>query len=538
MEARLLTRMANALSIVAIGLAASLAACNALRAADWPMVNRDASNSRSSADSSIAPSDVGRLKPVKTLTAAGDVHATPVVAGGAVFYVDGGGRLSAANIKSGEVLWSRSIAEYDGIAGSVVRGSPVLVDGMIIFGDRNGAHVVAADAATGARKWIKQIDQHPAALITGSPIVAGGRLFVGVSALEGAKIIADRNYKSTFRGSMVALDPNDGRILWKTFTMPEGEGWSGGAIISVAAADPQKGLVYFGTDHQYTQPASVLNCLDGVRDDWKASCWPADARFNSLTAVDIETGAPRWTFRGFGADVWKMACGEIPNAAFPFPTTSSGKPAAARYCPAPGDYLNWAFAAGSPQLFTVTVGGKVRDAVAIAQKSGILWLLDADTGDVIWHAQIGPYSEPGGLTWGSAYDGERLYVTLTNLDHVPYMLAAGKDAGKLVSGGVWSALDPATGKMLWQTGDPQNAAAYAAPMVSNGVVYAGSMAATGDQMYALDAGTGEILWRFAAGSSVASHPAIADGKLFWGSGFGQFTGASGNKLFVFTVDGK
>jgi polyvinyl alcohol dehydrogenase (cytochrome) len=209
-----------------------------------------------------------------------------------------------------------------------------------------------------------------------------------------------------------------------------------------------------------------------------------------------------------------------------------------RYCPPASDYLDWAFAGGSPQIFTISIDGRSRDVVAMAQKSGILWLLDADTGEVIWHTLIGPYSEPGGLTWGAAYDGQRLYVTLTNLDHVPYALAAGKDAGKLISGGVWTALDPATGKMLWQTGDPQNAADYAAPLVANGVVYAGSIAPSGDQMYALDAGTGEILWRFAAGGSVASHPALVDGRVYWGSGFGQFTGAPGNKLYVFSVDGK
>ena len=40
------------------------------------------------------------------------------------------------------------------------------------------------------------------------------------------------------------------------------------------------------------------------------------------------------------------------------------------------------------------------------------------------------------------------------------------------------------------------------------------------------------------GGSVASHPALADGRLYWGSGFGQFTGVAGNKLFVFSIDGR
>jgi polyvinyl alcohol dehydrogenase (cytochrome) len=38
-------------------------------------------------------------------------------------------------------------------------------------------------------------------------------------------------------------------------------------------------------------------------------------------------------------------------------------------------------------------------------------------------------------------------------------------------------------------------------------------------MRALDAATGKILWSFASGGSVASGPAIADGMVFWGSGY-------------------
>ena len=56
-------------------------------------------------------------------------------------------------------------------------------------------------------------------------------------------------------------------------------------------------------------------------------------------------------------------------------------------------------------------------------------------------------------------------------------------------------------------------------MVSNGVLYVASLAATGSQMYALEPPTGSILWQFAAGGSVGAHPAIADGTVIWGSGF-------------------
>jgi polyvinyl alcohol dehydrogenase (cytochrome) len=51
--------------------------------------------------------------------------------------------------------------------------------------------------------------------------------------------------------------------------------------------------------------------------------------------------------------------------------------------------------------------------------------------------------------------------------------------------------------------------------VANGVVYAGSMDPKG-YMRALDAATGKTWWSFASG---ASGPAIADGTVFWGSGY-------------------
>jgi hypothetical protein len=45
---------------------------------------------------------------------------------------------------------------------------------------------------------------------------------------------------------------------------------------------------------------------------------------------------------------------------------------------------------------------------------------------------------------------------------------------------------------------------------------------------------------FGAGASVASHPALVEGSVFWGSGFGRagFGGVPNNKFYAFTRDGK
>src|SRR5207237_977732 len=81
-------------------------------------------------------------------------------------------------------------------------------------------------------------------------------------------------------------------------------------------------------------------------------------------------------------------------------------------------------------------------------------------------------------------------------------------SGAQSKGGSWAALDPVTGRILWQTAVPDGSDGLGPPTVANGVVYVGSMARTGNQMYALDAGTGAILWQCAArgaGTAGAAH---------------------------------
>ncbi len=55
-------------------------------------------------------------------------------------------------------------------------------------------------------------------------------------------------------------------------------------------------------------------------------------------------------------------------------------------------------------------------------------------------------------------------------------------------------------------------------------------------MYALDAATGKILWSFPSGGSVIDGPAIADGYVYWGSGYR--IGTNNNKLYAFTIPGR
>ena len=63
-------------------------------------------------------------------------------------------------------------------------------------------------------------------------------------------------------------------------------------------------------------------------------------------------------------------------------------------------------------------------------------------------------------------------------------------------------------------------------------MYAGS---NSGQMYALDATTGNILWNFASGGTVIDGPSIADGVLYWGSGYRNIQGTGNNKVYAFSL---
>src|SRR5262249_25529189 len=148
-------------------------------------VNHDPANSRHQADErTITPGTVARLAPHWALTTARDASATPPVVSGALYFPDAGGKLWKVDARTGGGLCARTIAEYNGIANSVSRQHPAFADGMIFLGDITGAHFMAIDAQTGVLRWITQLDTHPNALVTGSPVVGGDRVYIGVSSTE------------------------------------------------------------------------------------------------------------------------------------------------------------------------------------------------------------------------------------------------------------------------------------------------------------------------------------------------------------------
>src|SRR5438128_9237169 len=184
------------------------------RSGQWRIVGQNLNNTWSQpAEHSISPTNVKNLSPKWTFTTGGDVSATPTVDGDAVYFPDWGGNLFAVKKNSGQLIWSHKISEYDGVDGAVSRVSPAVVGDQVIIGDilnskevHNGANVIAVDRQTGTLRWITQVETHPAAIITGSPVVFKGVVYIGVSSSEETLATNPAYPCCSFRGSVVALD--------------------------------------------------------------------------------------------------------------------------------------------------------------------------------------------------------------------------------------------------------------------------------------------------------------------------------------------
>jgi polyvinyl alcohol dehydrogenase (cytochrome) len=514
-------RAALAVCVAAAAATAAVAAAGLPQLGlDWRMGGRDPANTRSQPfEWRISPRNVARLAPRWVHTTAGDVSATPAVVHGAVYVPDWGGKLWKLDAETGAVVWSRSISEYNGIAGSISRTSPSYAHGLVFVGDLNG-NMMGVDADTGDLRWLTELDPHPATIVTTSPVVHGNRLYIATSSNESRQPPAC----CTFRGSIVALDTQTGRKVWQSYALPDNGGvpggFAGGAFVNPPALDLDEGLVVAAAGQLYTQPASVTACLAADPDGWDEACFPQGAFFNSVIALDLRTGEPRWSFRGAGPDARRLGCGDSPPA----------------WCPRwENNFSVWDFAGSGAQFFDVRIGHRKRDVVGIGQKSGVYWALDARTGRLVWATLVGHGDDPGGIQWGSAVDGERIYAAIGHFrTATPYRLVS----GEVVTGGSWAALDPRDGRILWQTADPQGAPDLGALTVANGVVYAGSMAHTGDQLYALDAESGAIRWRSPAGGSVVAGPAVVRGTVYWGTGYARTGGVRNDKLFALSIDGR
>jgi len=439
--------------------------------------------------------------------------AQPTVFAGRLFFGSENGTVYALDATTGCTYWQfktdagvRSAVSVGPIAGT----RPVKY--AAYFGDFR-ANVHAVDALTGERIWSLKVDDHAAARITGGPTLVDGRLYVPVSSLEelpGAR----PNYPCcTFRGSIVAIDANTGKQLWKTYTIPEAPTmagknaagtplWkpAGAAVWAAPTVDVGRKLLYAATGNAYTDPAAPTS--------------------DAVIAMSLETGAIQWVSQVTPKDSFVVGCR---------PDNDN--------CP---DDVGPDFDFGNSPILRRLANG--RSVIVIGQKSGVAYGMDPDKkGAVVWQYRAGQGSALGGIEWGSAADERVMYVPVSDVTRA--------DAGGLHAIGVGS------GERIWHTPAPAltckgglgcTGAQSAAISVIPGVVFSGSV---DGHIRAYDTGDGRIIWDFdtvrdfdtvngvrASGGSIdGPGPTIAGGMLYTGSGYGRWLGRPGNVLLAFAV---
>ncbi|KAG2707245.1 hypothetical protein I3760_05G139700 [Carya illinoinensis] len=481
----------------------------------------------------INPMKMSKMRLKWKFFAGKDISATPSVANGAVYFPSWNGYLYAVNAFNGALIWRQNLTELTGLRGTgivvnvtVSRSTPTIYGNLLIVGIYGPAVVVALDRSNGRRLWLTQLDSRPRSQITMSGTAHMGAFYVGVSSLE---VGLPANQCCTFRGSLAKLDIKTGRVVWRTYMLPDNGGklggYSGAAIWgSSASIDIKRKHVYVGTGQLYTTPPEVAECQakqnnQTTKPTQPDQCIGDDIHYNSILALDLDSGRIVWSRQLGGYDVFYFAC-LTPNNPD---------------CP-PGPNLDADFSA-APMLLSINANGTKRDVAVAVQKSGFAWALDRDNGNIVWFKLAGPGGLEGGGYWGAATDDKTVYTNIANSNRTLFTL---QPSNQTTTAGAWVALDANSGEILWSTANPSNETANGPVTLANGVLFAGSVAPNGP-VYAMDAKTGKILWSNNTGATVFGGAAVSYGCAYIGSGYSiglaRFhpTWTTGTSLFAFCV---
>jgi alcohol dehydrogenase (cytochrome c)/quinohemoprotein ethanol dehydrogenase len=190
--------------------------------------------------------------------------------------------------------------------------------------------VVALNQQTGALVWRHELGTTASGdTLTAPPLYYNGMVVLGMS---GGDIGA--------RGFVVALNASTGQQLWKWFVTPApgqpgSATWSGkeylhsGSVWVYPSVDPQLGDLYVVT---------------GNPVPWNGRGAGDDKWTDSIVALNIETGAFRWGFQTVHHDMWDY---DVTNP---------------------------------PVIFNAVYNGQMEPAIAVASKTGWVYILNRATG--------------------------------------------------------------------------------------------------------------------------------------------------------------
>lgn len=504
------------------------------RAANVTSVGYDLKSHRYQKTTSIRRSNVAKLTLDKVIAFPGEteMRAQPALVGDTLFVaVAAAQKLYAFDAEEMCLKWVFEAPDI--MRSGVVYGE---VEGQSLLFLSAGRAVHAIDAETGKGLWRKE--SHFFSLHTAAPVLHEGVLYVAESSWEMFAALDDKYECCRVSGTVKAFDALTGKLHWATNTTPVATkqepneigtgtwGPSGAPVWSTPTLDVKRGLIYVGTGENYSRPTTETS--------------------DAILALDMETGAIKWSFQGTPDDAYNAAC--LAWMGMP------DKPG----CPDnPGDDLDF-----GASVMLVDAGP--RDLLLAGQKSGMVYALEPETGALAWKTRLSDGNLMGGIHWNMSYVGGTAYIGIAD-PNIPFPNYTPRPG--LV------ALDVKTGQVLWKKKveascafDP---AAFGAAKAKGERItcpphfgFSGGITSSSGLVYtagidgiirAHDARDGEILWQaetakpFTSTNGPKAHGGALDNntlvvgrsQIYVSSGYGQFMDqVPGNVLLVYKLAGR
>ena len=490
---------------------------------DWPMWRRTWDATGYSPLDQITPRNVGQLRLVWARgMGPGRQEATPLVYDGVMYLPNPDDLIQAFDAATGDMLWEYKRQRAADARRANEGNRNIAIYGTNILDLTSDNFVIALDARTGKLVWETPVlERTRRATASSGPIVAGGKVIGGRNCLPDAGPDAC---------VITAHDAVTGKELWRTRTIampgePGGETWGNVPAEQrvhvgtwmVPSYDAVTNLVIIGTSVTSPAPKFILggNDLEHLYH-------------NSTLALDADTGKIVWHYQHV-VDHWDL---DHPYERLIVET-------AVRPDPRDVPWIN-------PRL---RPGERRRVITGIPGKTGVVYTLDAKTGEFLWarpthyqnvisriagdtgkatvnpetlftgvgqervvcpganggkNFQAGAYSPRTNTMY---YPLQNICMTATSLIDKPDPKSAyGLNMQAMIApgttnvGAVW-AISAETGRTTWK--HDQRAAALSLVATGGGLVFGGD--ASG-RFRAFDETTGRILWETNLGSAVSGYP--------------------------------
>jgi len=444
----------------------------------------------------------------------------PLIHNGKMFVTGSYSRAWAVDAKTGRRLWEYNHKLPDGIMPccDVINRGGALYENLFIFATLD-SQLGAINQDTGKVVWKEKVaDYAEGYTITAAPLIAKGLVITGMAGGEFGVVGKVSAYdaktgklvwmRPTIEGHMGTLNGQDNGITGTTNATWPGDTWKrgGGSPWMGCSYDTDTNLAYCGT---------------GNPGPWNSALRPGDNLYSASTvAIDVATGKIAWHFQLTPNDGWDFDAmavnivytdkdgrklvgkpdkngffyvldaktGEFVRG-FPFVkklTWASGldpKTGRPNFIPEnrPGDPVKSADGKKGTSVFTAPsfLGGVNQQESAFSKDTGLFYVPANEWGMDIWN-------EPVAYKKGSAYLGAGFTIKKVFDDYI----------------GAMRAIDPATGKLIWEVKDK-------GPLWSGALVTKGNLVFWGTphgELKAADAKTGEVLWSYQTGSGIIAPP--------------------------------